>query len=256
VSVDLETLRLRRILLALDATAAGGEALEEAVALAERTHAELLGLFVEDPNLIHLAHLPFARTFSTTGERGVDALAMERGLRVQGERLRELLAHQAQLARIPWSFRMARGPVLPTLMAAAAEADLLILGRPGCGVGVLATPRVRAAPPGPVLVVLEDRPEGARALATAAELALRRGSRLDVVVAEGVTLDPALADRLRAHRVPFQVVPLPATDAEGLLNSVIDRHGRILVLSDGQRNDQGTLAVLLSRVGCPLVVVR
>ena len=51
---------LARILVALDASASGRAALAGAAALAAELQAELLGLFVEDANLLRLASLPFS----------------------------------------------------------------------------------------------------------------------------------------------------------------------------------------------------
>ena len=52
---------LRRIVVGLDAGPRDRAALEAAAQLAARMQAELVGLFVEDIDLLHLAGLPFAR---------------------------------------------------------------------------------------------------------------------------------------------------------------------------------------------------
>ena len=52
---------IRRILVALDASRHSLAALEAASELAEALKAELVGIFVEDVNLLYLAGLPFAR---------------------------------------------------------------------------------------------------------------------------------------------------------------------------------------------------
>ena len=52
---------IRRILVALDASEASRAAIRSAVDLAARFRAELVGLFVEDVNLLRSAQLPFVR---------------------------------------------------------------------------------------------------------------------------------------------------------------------------------------------------
>ena len=52
---------IRRILVAVDASTHSLAALEAASVLAEVLNAELVGIFVEDINLLRLAGLPFAR---------------------------------------------------------------------------------------------------------------------------------------------------------------------------------------------------
>ena len=52
---------IKRILVALDASAANRTALQTAALLASELQAELQALFVEDINLLRLAELPFAR---------------------------------------------------------------------------------------------------------------------------------------------------------------------------------------------------
>ncbi|MGB7837261.1 MAG: universal stress protein, partial [Terrimicrobiaceae bacterium] len=57
-------MNIRRILVALDASAHSRAALEAACELALGLDAELSGLFVEDINLLRLAQLPFASEIS------------------------------------------------------------------------------------------------------------------------------------------------------------------------------------------------
>ncbi|MBM4429906.1 MAG: universal stress protein [Chloroflexi bacterium] len=122
---------IRRILVALDASQHSLVALETAAELAARLEAELVGLFVEDINLLRLAELPFAQElgiFSATGRR-LDTQQVERQLQAQAERARRALATRAERAHVRWSFQVTRGVVAPQLLIAASEADLLILGR-------------------------------------------------------------------------------------------------------------------------------
>jgi nucleotide-binding universal stress UspA family protein len=124
---------IRRILVALDASPASRYTIQTAVDLAARFEAELAGLFVEDINLLRVARLPFVRevgAFSVSSRR-LEVNDLQRQLRAQAEQMRRLLATAATLRGIPWAFRVKRGPVALEVMAAGADADLMIMGRAG-----------------------------------------------------------------------------------------------------------------------------
>lgn len=124
---------IRRILIALDASAPSLAALEVVAALAARIDAELLGIFIEDVNLLHLAGLPFAAEVGMFSGRARPLAAdeMERLLRAQRERAQRALADVSRRLRLRSSFRAARGQIIPELLAAAVEADLVALGAVG-----------------------------------------------------------------------------------------------------------------------------
>ena len=76
---DERPFEARRILVAIDASAASLDALAAATALASRLGAALEGLFVEDEDLLRLAALPFTdlvRTPSGARERFDSASAV------------------------------------------------------------------------------------------------------------------------------------------------------------------------------------
>lgn len=122
---------IRRILVALDASTDSVAALKTAASLAASLQAELVGLFVEDINLLRLAGLPFAsevQRVTGTG-RVLDEAGMERDLQLQASQARRALANAAADAEATWTFRVVRGVVTTEILAAALEADLLTLGR-------------------------------------------------------------------------------------------------------------------------------
>jgi len=87
---------------ALDAVAEAAAALE----------ADLLGLFLEDVELLHFAGLPFAREIGASARpRGLDVQTMERRFRVQADAARRALAAAAEGKALRWSFRVERGSV-------------------------------------------------------------------------------------------------------------------------------------------------
>lgn len=124
---------IRRILVALDATAESLAALDAAADLAERLRAELLGLFVEDIDLVNLAALPFTREIDLAAGTVADINlhTVERQFRVQKKKVRSALEKAAEARRLTWSFRTVRGQVTTELLKAAPGVDLVTVGKGG-----------------------------------------------------------------------------------------------------------------------------
>ncbi len=126
-------LSIRHILVALDASPHSLAALRAAVELAARFGAEVEGLFVEDIDLLRLTELPFVcevRVYSAT-TRQLNFEELEQRLRAQAGEMRRALRGAAEQAQTPWAFRVVRGAITPELLAAAVEADLVIVGKSG-----------------------------------------------------------------------------------------------------------------------------
>jgi nucleotide-binding universal stress UspA family protein len=191
----------RRILVALDASAHSLAALQAASEMAARMESELIGLFVEDINLVRLAGLPFAREVGSAISRQLDVAAMERALKVAAAQAKEAIAATAERVRVPWSFRVTRGSVVAELLSAAPEVDLLALDRVSRQVsnsrrvGSTALSVMAKAPravfllePGaslkpPLLVLLNESETWPGALSAADELAKACGDGLIVLIA-------------------------------------------------------------------------
>jgi hypothetical protein len=124
----------QRIVVALDPRTRPGD-LDAAAALAGSIGAELLGLFVEDQDLLHFASLPFAHEIgaASASRRRLDMASIERDLRAQAAEAERRLAGAASRVRVQSEFRVARGAAHAELLAAAAQAasdvlQLLLLG--------------------------------------------------------------------------------------------------------------------------------
>jgi nucleotide-binding universal stress UspA family protein len=124
---------IRRILVALDASADSAAALDAAVALAARLEAELLGLFVEDVDLLRAAGLPFAREIRVfqLQPRQIRVDELEAQLLARARSIERALAHAADRSGVPFTFRRVRGSVAAEVMAATGDADLVVVGRAG-----------------------------------------------------------------------------------------------------------------------------
>ncbi|MEJ2238448.1 MAG: universal stress protein [Gemmatimonadales bacterium] len=218
-------MEIRRIVIAVDASPTSQAAIQATAELAAAWGAELLGIFVEDVNLLRMASLPFASEVgSHSGKfRRIDPDNLRRQLRWQAERARRELESAARALGVTVVFRVARGRVNEELLAALSEADLLSLGKGGktlaARLGLGSTARAIAAGAsgrvlllshvsrvaGPVVAVYDGSPSGERALASAMELA--RGLKTDLTVlclAETRERAQELATRVEEATEDFQ----------------------------------------------------
>lgn len=271
-------LRVRRILVALDASADSLAGLDAAVRLAAELGAEVLGLFVEDVNLLRVAHLEVSRrVVPLSGDaRELEPGELERYVRAQSRRARQELQASAERFRVPWSFRTTRGRVVQELVTAAREVDLVTLGATGSsprrapGSTVLALlsesdrPVLvlrREAPLGPAIHVLHDgTAAGAEAVRTAAGLC-REGALLEVIVA---VEEPADFRRLRdetaawlqSHGVEGRFRQIPDADVTRICGALAGGNGGLLVAPGPEfRRERRALGRLLRKVGCPVILV-
>jgi nucleotide-binding universal stress UspA family protein len=265
---------IRRIVVALDASPHSRAAMEAAAQLAAQLHAELLGMFVEDINLLRSAELPCARevAFATRAPRAMDSRRLERALRAQAAELQQMLAAMAQRRKIRWTFRVARGRVASELLAAAQEGDMLVLGRVGTSVvqrarlgstaqTMVSTARHTVVFLEPVLVLFDGSENALRALATAARLARADSLRLVVLIA-GTDADTyqrlleQASNWLTERDQRARIRPV-APGIVNLAQAVREEGGRTLVLAtDHVFVEQKTLCDLMDQVRCPVVLVR
>ncbi|HEV2423345.1 MAG TPA: universal stress protein [Terriglobia bacterium] len=272
-------LAIRRILVALDSSRHSLAALEAAAELAAHTEAELFGLFVEDINLLRLARLPFASQVSATSAaaESVDPERMERELRGQAAQARRALAAVAERARVPWSFRVARGEVVAELIAAAEEVDLITLGKRGLAsngqrlgsTAHAALSNVRrslllsqhGSPFRPPVLAVYDGSEGSRqALDIGLRLACTAGHELVVLLVDGTGAAPAelqeaVARETGSHGPHVRYQGSYAANALSLSNALRGEPEGLLVLSNAGRLSRDEIRKLSQQVRNSVLVV-
>lgn len=242
----------RRVLIVLEASRGDGRALERAARLAARRRAALLGLLVEDSELLRIAELPFTREVGaySARERPLEPAGLRNRLAGHLDTVRRQLRRIARTQALEWSLEVTGSRLRSAMPGTIHPDDLLILQRPGARGGragqevaevaelapcaVLILDAARQATEGPVTVLASPGPPGRRAADMAAVLAADTGTaHLTVLVPPadtGVDRDTALAVA-RDHDLDAKAYPLPAMDAESLARAADARPGGLLVVA-------------------------
>lgn len=274
---------IRRILVALDASGHDREALQTAARLAVLLQAELLGLFIQDPELIKFAELPFASEVISysAAARNVNRARLERDLRAQVKRMSSELARLALQEKLRWSFEVVSGIVDSEVMEIVKRADLLIVHRKsgttlvthdqlGSTAAVIVTkaqgPVVileeHASLEGPLYVLIEERESGMRALAAALRLLHRNHRKLVVLITaesreQYQQLSKNFEDWLRAQDRRADFNWLPKVEPAVLSHIVWLGGGGVLVLcADAPLLRRTAVAALIKQLKLPVVLVR
>jgi nucleotide-binding universal stress UspA family protein len=270
---DREAGGAERIVVACDTTPLGCAAIDAAAALAATLDAEMVGLFVEDVDLIRMAALPFTREFGLESgtPRALDPPDIERALRLQAQQTRHAVQVRAASRSVRWAFEVARGQVVRTVLEFARESDLIVFGRPVPGAvpgpwsGLsrsTASPVRSGAGGAPAAAVIFDGSACAwRALEAAQALSRAAGMPLVLGVVAG---DAEEYERLRKearawlaqHGVAARFLRLASRDAAEVARLVRQEPAGVLLWPDTQAGaDHQVVKTLLAALGCPLVLI-
>lgn len=273
----------RRIVVALDASRHSEAALEAAARLCTVFDAELVGVFVEDRNVLRAAELPFTLDVGRLSRSSVElsGYAVRRMFRVQEQKARRAFDWAVRQHRLRNEFQVASGDVADQVINSAEAADLITLGQSGSvaasrqKLGTV-TRRILAQSTGPVLVLrrglrldlpimllydceAEDRDD---ALRIAADLArVHRESPLVVLLAGSTTSEcEAMRDDLAARLSgfgPVQFERIHRDVPELVLEHAHRRRAGILVIpADGHGGDYTPVRRLVAQSDVPIMVVR
>lgn len=278
--IDLEPeITLKRILVALDASEPSRAVLESAARLAASLHSELVGLFVEDADLLQMSALPMTRLVSAQSgvAADLDLAKMERALKAQARFAREALIETARQWKVRYSFQVVRGTASERLLVEAQDCDLVALGttsRPGrrsrplgstaretadlapCSVFLS-----RAAPPshGPVVAIAQGNE---KTLNFAGKLAKIFGRPLAILAVGG---DQEEARRVgascqewsRSRGVAAEITALAADEEKDPVSALRSKGAGLFVIDRrGPWTDRLNLESLLEQLDCPVLLLR
>ena len=182
----------RRLVLALPAAPLPRPVIDRATRLASLLSAELLGLFVEDANLLAMAALSFARQFDARARawRSIDPTQVQQDYAAIADTLRRQLTESAAALGIAADFAVTRGQPHGAVIGGAARSDVVAWFEPlsnawrrasGAAAASLYLPTDTGVPRGPV-VALVARDEPDEPAVVAATRIARRAARALVTV--------------------------------------------------------------------------
>jgi nucleotide-binding universal stress UspA family protein len=251
----------RRILVALDTSARGQAALQAAVRLALKTRAELQGLYVEDEDLVRLAALPFSREVDLASalSRELHSGTMKRALRAAAQETQQTFSKTLQPLDLQWTFRVVRGTVTHTSLAAAGDVDLLVIGQRG------RLPRASmGGPSGPrkgstarVVAIFDGSPSAARVLELATSLIEPESPGMTVLIpaGQGEEVTKSCMSWLQQHQIEAEIHQLLEPSEEAILHYVRQRPpGVLLINRDSNVISRAQINQLVDRFEWPIVL--
>jgi nucleotide-binding universal stress UspA family protein len=239
--------------------------LEALSVLAGRSPADILGMFVEDIELLMLAELPIARELCllTHVERRLEIPEIERQFRVQARAAQQALAEIARRLGSSLSFRTARGTATELLREAMAEADLMLFGAMRGALRMPGGPSRRyAALPArqPVTVVFDGSDAARRAVQVALQLATDAALPLIVILrAENAKELSTLNDHAihLAGNTPARLLEMVNPVWQDVLEQVRRHRSALLVVATtDELLQEENLTQLRTELNCAVVLVK
>mgnify|MGYP003675970717 FL=1 len=261
----------RRVLLPLEAEGAHSALLENAARLARSLELALVGLYVEDADLVAFADLPIAHQITSTAARvsGLNRVSLARHFEGEKARLLRRLTQVAAMAEVRHEFILRRGRPRQEIRKAALRYDILAVGGrnallAGNAQGLLAcaatallfVPESPRAGAGPVAVVASAGQVGGRLIDLAARIAVRQGRALRLLAAGSTaTFGAAYQKGLRdlAAPLPQDAAQLVAEAARMPLAGLAGPGPGLVVTDVHSARQEGNRWI---ESGTPLLVVR
>jgi hypothetical protein len=209
---------------------------------------------------------------------------LERQLRAQAAWMRRVLAETAEHLSVPWKFRVVRGTVATELLAAGADADLLILGkvgrsflqrhrigstvrtlifkRPGLTMVLHETRRRHVKGPVAVTVLYDGSELSRKALHAGMNLVDEKDAPLEMIILaddedQAVRLKEALEREFRLEGIKAVMHAMIDPDLEKLAD-VVQRQsqGPVVIPCNDHLLGGEALCALMQRIRNPVLVVR
>jgi nucleotide-binding universal stress UspA family protein len=130
-AAEVQTPPPRRLLVAVDGSSPSLRAVELAISLARATHGSITLLHAVDPTLLRM--LPIDSAFVGATRLGLKTDQVEQSLREDAERQLEHYEALCSASGIPHTSRIEWTAPARAIAAAAADADLVVMGSRGLG---------------------------------------------------------------------------------------------------------------------------
>jgi len=240
-------------------------ALEALGALAESSPSDILGMYVEDTELLMLAELPIAREYCllTHVERRLQTPDIERLFRVQARAAQQSLAEIARRFGSSLSFRTARGAATALMREALSEVDLMLFGAVRSALrlpGNLSRTSATRLSRQPVAVVYDGSDAARRALRIALQLATDVNLSLVVLLRAGNVEElPALVNQVSrlAGTRQTRLIEMVNPGWQELLAQVRHHRSALLVVATTEELlQEENLGRLRTGPNCPVVLVK
>ncbi len=277
---DDQKSRQGRVLILLDGTRTSYSALDAAAEIAARRGSDVLGLFVEEVNLLRSAGYGFTREVGAASgvSRPFNQEQLEQRLRLMASHARQALARAVAGRGGQHDLRVARGSAVAELLALARPDDLLVLGLPrlnmasGLLPGSPARGLIRQSParvllwceqrvpePSRVVVALNDQDEAnLRAIRAAVDASRYYHRPVTVLLQPGprareqgaaIQRDPALSS------MDLRVRILPSTDPATVARLLREEGASYLVISrDHHLFQEPGGDMLLAQLRLPVII--
>ena len=239
----------RRLVLELGQTGADAAAIRIAAEFALGLGLDLHGVFIEDPALVRLAELPFAREirWPSQGWHRIDADRMQQELHQAAAAAHRRLERAVAALGLPIGFEVLQGDLHTCIAGACHPTDIVVVVDPGSGTltdwsglqraaedssaSMLLVPRHAVHRHGPVAVVAVGMADPG--IGVASGIAAAQDAKLCVIVPPGDS-DPA--ERPAWLPEDTRVVTAPGSSADSVLRALSGEHERLVVLTaDGSR---------------------
>jgi hypothetical protein len=267
----------KRIVLGMHHGAPDDDTLRAVAELAELMHMPLLGLYAEDPGLLDLAGLPFAREFRPLGGgwHPLDVERLSQEVQLAAERLQHRFDRTVKDVSIESSFRVVKSSTSNMIAALSEAGDIVVVTEPAdpadrathqaavfvdaafrSDAAVLLLPHHIARRGGPIVAIATEADDPA--VRAAAGVAAAIGEKLVLVESDqaawrqSALSDPGVAD-LEAERLAPKLVRL--TDSSGICSALSHVAERLVVMTRGAFDD-AVPAMVASIRHIPVLVVQ
>jgi hypothetical protein len=266
----------RRVVLGLQPSPPD-RSLKFAVELADLLHVELLGLFLEDAGLRHLASIPFARELRPFGGgwQPLDLDRLSREMDLTARATERLFFNAAKRLPTRSQFEVVRGAANETIASISRTDDIFMIAEPRSSVdsttrqfsslidavlrssaSVMLVPPRPARGAGPVVAVAATPDDPS--IDVAATIAVAAGEQVIIVEADGHDTAGSKVRGLGADtgvKIKHLVVnPRALTDPVAFAHALHDVQERLVVVSRGVMTDEMARSVVASR-RLPMLIV-